>query len=172
VATFVLWRVTQSRANRRIVTLTSADRVEVFRIDGGNLYRPASEFVGDYPVLSASSITQPQSKDKLVRFLQPYLQSQSYQPDATGCNPQPGLAFRIWQGDSYLEVVMCFSCNTLMILDHHIAQHDFTSAWHDFSEDRPFLVQLAKQAFPQDTTVKSLDEKEPTIYDLAEHDVH
>jgi hypothetical protein len=147
------WRNRQRVDGRRAVSLSSADRVEVFRIDANDLKRPSTEYIGDYPVVATSAIMSHKSREQLIRFLQPYLQDQAYRPDETKCDPRPGLAFRIWQQKSFLEFTVCLSCNLLRIVDQR-------GGWHSFSEDRPFLVGLAKEAFRQDKIVQQLSEKE------------
>jgi hypothetical protein len=66
------------------------------------------------------------------------------------------------QNDSHLEVILCFSCNVLVVDGR-------SRKVYDFSVDRPLFVKLAKQAFPNDKLVQNLDVVDATARDLAEH---
>ena len=157
------WFLKKKNDAHKVSVITSADRVEVFRIDAYNSRRRTSEYIDVHPVISKSSITDTKSKKQLTQFLQPYFRDQSYRPDMTKCVPNPGLAFHVWQGENYLEIVMCISCELLTFGDQR--------GWRDFSEDRPLIVGIAKQAFPQDKVVQALSEKESTYSDYKfEHD--
>jgi hypothetical protein len=99
IAAFLFQSITKVHLNDddRVDRLTAAQRVEVFRVDGRNLKRSADEFIGEYPVISASSLTQHQSKVDLIRVLQPYFKNEVNRP-LPSCITSPGLALRIRSG--------------------------------------------------------------------------
>ena len=71
-----------------------------------------------------------------------------------------GVAFRVWDGDRALEVLICFKCNDLW---PHVVGESGTlqSEWLAFDPVRAELVALAKEAFPNDAKIQAIPEEHP-----------
>lgn len=137
--------------------LTSIDRVEICLIN--NRRQRAIEYIDEFPVNSKGSLTDSRSRENMLRFIQPYLNEPNYRTDIPKCDLQFGAAFRLWQHDKYVGIIACFNCNLLYVQSAHTGDRDF-------SPDRPLLVGMLKQAFPNDPLVQKLNAQEPDMNDL------
>ncbi len=70
---------------------------------------------------------------------------------------RPGVGYRVWRGDEAVEVVLCFSCDELLVLSPKGADGSVHRAAEDFDPARARLVALAKQEFPADQDIQSLN---------------
>jgi hypothetical protein len=78
---------------------------------------------------------------------------------AKGCKFSPGVVLRFRDGKEHVDVLLCFSCDELRVLtvdaDGKVT-HDRTE---DFDPARPTLVELVKEAFPDDAVIQGLKAK-------------
>jgi RNA polymerase sigma-70 factor, ECF subfamily len=71
------------------------------------------------------------------------------------CKFNPGVAFRLWSDQQYVDVLVCFSCDELRVVSYDekgIAKRSN----EDCDAARPPLLALAKAAFPQDDKIQAL----------------
>ena len=80
----------------------------------------------------------------------------SYRFDrAKGCIFDPGVAFRVWSGDEHADLLLCFSCDEFILFLPE-ADGNTRRVGEDFEDNRAAFVRLAKDAFPQDPLIQSL----------------
>jgi hypothetical protein len=80
----------------------------------------------------------------------------SYRFDrAKGCIFDPGVGFRVWRGDEYVDLLLCFSCDEFRLVLPK-ASGKAGGVGEDFEDNRAAFVALARQAFPQDPLIQAL----------------
>ncbi len=67
----------------------------------------------------------------------------------------PGIGYRVWNGDRYVDVLICFECGNLTCGPP--GQHGPTRSFLN-SPRRRDLVRLAKEAFPDDKEIQALED--------------
>lgn len=147
------WRVAQLYGGPTSMdVLRSPQRVEAFRLDPSNPPSPAlagAPRLGDFAVTAGPVAVDAASAQELTSVL---LDADTYDwLRAKGCDFQPGVGLRFVKEASRVEVVLCFSCDELMIFRHgqRVGMEDFDAA-------RPRLVAVAKRLFPQDAKIQAL----------------
>lgn len=90
-----------------------------------------------------------QGKKFAARLAALLLDEKTYSAEGKFCEPNPGVAFRLWKGKQHVDVTLCFECNMLQV----------NSVGGDFDHVRPALVTLAKEAFPDDAKIQKLQEQ-------------
>lgn len=131
-----------------ISVLKGAERVEVFRLDQSRFPRGESL---EFPGFAVLSIGKVQGKKFAARLAAVLLDEKTYNAEGKFCEPNPGIAFRLWQDKQHVDVTLCFECNVLRV----------NSVAGDFDLVRPALVTLAKEAFPDDPRIQQLRERPP-----------
>jgi len=66
----------------------------------------------------------------------------------------PHVAFRVWNGNAYADVLICFHCSNVQIRFSD-GQRDIGTS--TFNLRHPSFVDLAQMAFPEDTSIQSLN---------------
>ena len=79
-----------------------------------------------------------------------------YFEGAKGCEFVAGVAFRVHGKGEPVDVVLCFSCNELVVYVADPETKETARKREDFDDARPALVKLAKEAFPDDRVIQSL----------------
>lgn len=81
------------------------------------------------------------------------------------CYFDPAVAFRIWKHTEFVDTIICFHCNQLVVLENNPqAPHRNIGGWlegrfyvaGDFDVARPQLLTLAKEALPDDPQMQAL----------------
>jgi hypothetical protein len=142
-----------------MTVLAGATRVEVFRTDGTNgpndeKPRAAGEArIGGYLVTARGPDQGPEFAARLADVL---LDGRSYSAARMACY-WPGVAFRVWSGEEWVEVLVCFHCDNLYCgpATDNVPR---TASFHS-TPARARLVRLAREAFPDDKEVQRLKEE-------------
>lgn len=137
--------------------LRGATKVEVFRVSSGELDekpKPGDSTIGGYRVLSHG---KNQGSDFAVKLANVLTDRKTYTNNRAACF-NPGVAFRVWKGDSAVDIIICFHCSNFYFgppTDHPHVTASFLG-----SPNRRLLVQLAKEAFPDDKDIQKINEEE------------
>ncbi|MES2794301.1 MAG: hypothetical protein V4719_32100 [Planctomycetota bacterium] len=110
--------------------------------------------IGYYPILATG---REQGAD-FARRLSKVLLSSGVTQNQKKCGLEPGVAYRLWNGNRAVEVLICFKCDVLW---PHVMGSNVASPhreWQDFDSVRAELLALAKEAFPQDAEIQELRE--------------
>lgn len=84
------------------------------------------------------------------------------------CFMEPGVGIRVWRGRQFVDVLLCFSCNQVAVMEHNPAVPETeVGGWiegrcyvaGDFDLVRPELAALAKQALPNDADIQSISSR-------------
>ena len=137
--------------------LENADRVEVYRIDGrdmadGNPKPKDGKTIDGFPVIS-------QGKDQGKEFakkLGDILSDKQMHGNTSKCF-WPGVAFRVWRGEDRVDVLICFMCDNFYCGPP--AEKPKEVGGFDDTPLRSRLLQLAKEAFPDDKDIQALQDK-------------
>ena len=148
--------VTRFVGARAADTLAGATRVEVFRVSAQRAQEGAKG-VGGYRIVT----TGPEQGEAFARRLSAVLlDEKTYRFDTSkvgGFVPMVGL--RAWKGDRWVEVLLSFANDELVVLSPTAKGDAVRSAQEDFDNARATLVELAKAALPGDKEVQALAEK-------------
>ena len=147
-------RVVQFLGERAAGTLSGATRVEVFRVSPKRAEEGEPD-VGGYEITAGG---KEQGQPFAKRLAGVLLDERTYRFDANkvgGFTPMVGL--RVWKGDEAVEVLLSFATDELVVLSTNPADKSTRSAQEDFDAARGALVELAKEALPQDRDVQALD---------------
>lgn len=140
--------------------LAGATKVEVFRIDGhidrpdATPIKPGDPTVGGYAILARGKDQGQEFAAKLRNIL---TDSKTYSDTFAHCF-WPGVAFRVWKGEDSVDVIICFTCGNFYLgppTDKRVMEN----ASFFKSPNRGRLVQLAKDAFPEDKEVQALKDE-------------
>jgi hypothetical protein len=140
--------------------LAGATKVEVFRIDGGwdesgghdpKAVGPGEPSVGGYAITVHGSDQGPTFAAKLNEVLS---DPKTYTDQFAKCF-WPAVAFRVWKGEEFVDVVICFKCHNFYIgplTDKPVMENGSFSGSRNASR----LLRLAKEAFPDDKEIHEL----------------
>ena len=133
-----------------IAFFSKATRVEVFQI---RLPRQFPEFtmpkIDNYLLVSQGKTQGKWFASRLAACLQ---DDHLYQGSGSLCF-NPRVAFRVWNGNVYADVAICFHCQKFSIHFSDGRPNVYASTWN---YSHPSLVDLAKIALPDDLEVQSL----------------
>ena len=127
-------------------------RVEVFRVSSEQAGPSDAAKIGGYPILGTGKEQGPEFAARLSKVLR----SDGVTPNRKKCGLQPGVAYRLWNGNKAVEVLVCFKCDVLwphVVGEEGVPPHH---EWKDFDPVRPELLALTKEAFPEDAEIQSL----------------
>src|SRR5262249_278737 len=142
----------KSLGRQTVDILSGATKVEVFRIDGKGDRQPKpgeAAMLGN-PVTARGKDQDEAFAKKLADVL---LDDRTYTEEWAKCF-RPGVAFRVWRGSDSVKVLVCFQCDNF----YCGPPADRNATFHG-SPQRPRLVRLAKEAFPEDPEIQALAEK-------------
>ena len=145
-------------ARRPLPSLRAGDRVETFRIGVTPAFgQPApTEQIDDRP-LSATGPSQDKAfAAKFVALLQ---DPRLYAVPRDRCLFHPGIVYRLWNGRSRVDCLLCFRCDDILILTRDAAGHVVHTEFANFAPLRPTLLALVKQTFPTDQEIQGLPVK-------------
>ena len=138
--------------------LAGATKVEVFRIDCRNdspdptPIKPSDPTVGGYAILARGKDQGREFAAKLTDIL---ADNKTYTDRFANCF-WPGVAFRVWKGEESIDMIICFKCGNFYVgppTDKRVMEN----ASFNGSPNTGRLVQLAKEAFPDDEEVQALN---------------
>ncbi|MCK6471503.1 MAG: hypothetical protein L6R28_07135 [Planctomycetes bacterium] len=142
-----------------VEVLKAPEKVECFRIDGKNHLTPeqqakveeATKRIRGYAITAQGKDQDAAFGGKIAAVL---FDEKTYNfEEAKGCDPVPGVAFRVWKGKASVDVILCFECSILIVATGDKEAH---SKSENFDNARAALVALAKSAFPDDKTIQGL----------------
>jgi hypothetical protein len=140
--------------------LAGATKVEVYRIDGRNdppdpkPIAPSDATVGGYAILARGKDQGKEFARKLADIL---LDDKTYSDTFAACF-WPGVAFRVFKEQDCVDVVICFQCQNFYLgppTDRQVME----TASFGGTPATAKLVQLAKEAFPEDAEIQTLEGK-------------
>src|SRR5262245_51307271 len=106
---YFVWKSPLDRRTRDI--LAGADRVEGFRIDGGDVGRepqpPGESGLDGFRVIARGKEQGKEFTDRLAEILS---DRKTHTSNWAMCY-WPGVAFRVWKGDECVDVLICFKCD-------------------------------------------------------------
>lgn len=142
--------------------LNGADRVETFRLQGGDEDLDASKtlaaayaaprYVEDHFVIG-NGATQGRA---FAGALRAALAQGTSAPDFAQCF-MPGVGFRAWRGKAHTDICVCFTCQGVEIITKDAKQTVLHQSLTELGASRPALLALSKQAFPQDKQLAALE---------------
>jgi hypothetical protein len=145
--------------------LAGADRVETFRLAGGDF----DEAVNNAPAGQKETATRPiatlddytvlrkgASHDKIVAAdLNAALAQSKHLSMMTQCF-DPIVGFRVWKGQAHTDLCVCFLCSGVEIVTENTRHKEVFHQRAELGESRPAFLALARQAFPQDKKIAAL----------------
>jgi hypothetical protein len=147
-------RVVRYLGSRAAEILARASRVEVFRV----VDKRAGEnqkSVGGYVVTGAGTEIGAPASRRLADLL---LDEKSYRFDHStvgGFTPLVGL--RLWDGERSVEVLLSFATDEVVVFSRNPDDASVRSAQADVLPARGVLVELVKQALPDDKPVQAIE---------------
>jgi hypothetical protein len=157
-------------SDRGVEILRNPTRVEVYRILSGPEARDAKvagaattrpttvpSEIGGFPVISRGPDRDAAFGQRLATV---FLDAESFDFDsAKGCEFAPGVAFRVHSGTTYLDLLLCFSCDEFQVLvAAAMADGKPHRGMEDTDRARAALVRLAKEALRDDAVIAGLKE--------------
>ena len=129
--------------------LTNAERIETFRIK--------EKDDGKVEVLAKGAIWKDEKAKAVTAIL---LDEKSYEWERKKlCDPQPGVMFKFYKGESSVEARLCFECDMVVFKALDAKGKEVAIAVNDDDPARPKLVKLAKEALPDDKIIQALKEQ-------------
>lgn len=153
-----LFEVEKSQA---AAILAAGEKVEAFRIQP--LLKPQMR-LEDYPIVSRADNL---NRDFATRLASLLLDPKSYVVPGRGvktCLFQPRVAFRVWKGSKFADVLICFDCQQLMVVesDPEVPERflgDKSARFRvggDFDPVVAEITRLAREAFPGDRSLEEI----------------
>jgi RNA polymerase sigma-70 factor, ECF subfamily len=136
---------------RIIAQTTKVDiyRIESFQQKVSNVLRDS---IDNFPIIAVSTEATDEARTLLPQIL---FNHATYDfRTAKGCEFMPGVAFRIWSGQQHVDVLVCFSCDELSVVNYE--KSEVIRSREDCDAARPQLLALAKAAFPHDEKIQAL----------------
>lgn len=132
-----------------------AEKIETFRIREDFATQAQREKSRDKRIAGRLLLGQGKNltKQQQTSLQKLVLSDSSYEwKIAKGCEPTPGVVFRIHHKDRYVDIVVCFECRMWGFVKPGGGQEK----WEDFDPVAQQLVKLAKAAFPNDKVIQGL----------------
>lgn len=144
--------------------LDGADRVETFRLQGGDedetaaemtaLHGPHPQYLDEYTVIGNG----PTQGRAFAKALQTALVQGTSAPDGAQCF-MPGVGFRAWKGQAHTDICVCFTCQSVEIVTQDAKQTVLYRSLTELGASRPALLALSRQAFPQDKQLAAVPDQ-------------
>lgn len=132
---------------RFVWMLISTTRIQALRLSR-DTQETRGEHVGRYSVTSTKEL-DPASIAQIKAALLGVFNNRPYvQLSGKSCEPEPGIAFRVWSGTRSFDVLACLSCAMLAVSSD--PQQKIHRSWEDFDQQRPQVLDAAKRVFPHD----------------------
>jgi hypothetical protein len=144
--------------DQTVAVLSGATKVEVFRTDGANYIglikekdiKPDENRMGGFLVTAQG---KDQGKEFAARLAKILFDERTYSDTRANCF-WPGVAFRVWKEQEFIELLICFKCDNFYCGLPQERTMENASFWG--SPLRPELVRMAKEAFPDDKEIQEL----------------
>jgi hypothetical protein len=137
--------------HRTAAVFAGSDKVEVFRVDATQAQIRGEGKISGYPVIGRGPTQGPEFAAKLARIL---ADPETYSDYFKFCDFDPGVAFRVWKGDSRIDLIICFECNKFSIGP---PTQEMVGETSDFTfSGRSRFLRLAKEALPNDKVIQGL----------------
>lgn len=138
---------------RTVALLRTANRVEVFRVDGMNgpgdgKEQPGEDRLQCYLVIGRGPAQGEEFAGRLAAML---TDRHFYTKMSKGCF-WPGVAYRLHGPGGPVDVLVCFQCDNVAFSPHLGRSLTFFD-----SPLRPRLVELAKESLPADQVIQRLE---------------
>lgn len=139
----------------RVAILQQADRVETYRVK--NPFQTSLDDPGPRVAnLVWTAQGKPLTKPQIAELQNLVLSDSSYEWEvAKGCEPAPGVVFRVFRKKEYVDVVVCFDCE-MWAFGLNTQDNESAELWEDFDPVVKPLAALAKAAFPDDEVIQGL----------------
>jgi len=132
--------------------ISSATSIETYRVKRTGSF--GDERIGDYHIVGKGLNPNRETAKHLKAIFTSHLHNKANPMGQKGCAPpEPGVAIRFIQGDTFVDILLCFQCYDLMVMN------DTSSEWRDFNfpeADRDALIKVAKALFPDDTDIQKI----------------
>lgn len=142
--------------DKTVAILSGATKVEVFRLDGTNYLESEKETKPNEKRMGGFLVTaqrKDQDKDFAAKLTNILFDERTYSKTFAKCF-WPGVAFRVWKDQTFIEVLICFKCDNFYCGPPQERTLENASFWG--SPVRSDLVGLAKKAFPDDKEIQAL----------------
>jgi len=127
--------------------LNGVEHVDVFRV------KPTRDAL---QVLANGAVWKDEKARQVASL---FLNEKSYEWERKKlCDPMPGVLFKLYKGDEYLEAALCFECDMVTFRVIDAKGKAIATLTNDFDPSRAQLVKWAKEALPNDAVVKALKE--------------
>lgn len=139
-----------------VAVVEAADKVESFRIredfaTAKDKQSPDTKRIAGRLLLGKGKPLSAKHRDQLKQLV---LSDSSYLFEvAKGCEPVPGVIFRLHHKDRYVDVVLCYECK----MWGFAASGGKREKWEDFDPVARQLIKLAQVAFPDDKVIQELE---------------
>lgn len=165
------WRKQAKQFNKNKASAAAlfagADRVQVFRLfpQSGRQEKAQGTLLGNVPFYAKGKEQGAAFASRLGALV---LAPKSYMlpgQSTSQCDIEPGVAFRVWRGKQFGDVIVCFECDQLAVLENNPKIPENTiGGWltgrfvvaGGFNPIRPQLLALAKEALPDSPEVQKL----------------
>jgi len=141
--------------SENLAVVNAATHVEAFRVSlqpaAGPTSQPWLKDAG-WQLLSGPAVLNDNQRTRLRGILND-VNTYDFRM-AKACMFHPDVAFRFTSGARDVSIVLCFTCDELMIRANGAA-----TGVEDFDSQRPALLRLAKELFPYDVYVQQLGER-------------
>jgi hypothetical protein len=162
-------RVRELWSEAAVAVLQNPTRVEVYRVlsraEGGSVpaTRPAETRpttgqtrIDIWPVIGRSAEQDAAFARRLSAVL---LDDKSFRWNvAKACTFEPAVVFRVYSGEAYVDVALCFGCEEVMVMVPPADGRPAHRNVEDFDHVRTALVRLTKEAVPNDPFIAALAE--------------
>jgi hypothetical protein len=135
--------------------MVGANRIEVYRVNG-KIDDPIAEGVPNidgFPILARGKDLGPEFAAKLTKVL---IDESSYSDNFVKCF-WPGVAYRACYANTRVDVVICFDCENFYLgPPRNEREHVWETATFRDTPARKILIDLAKEALPDDPDIQAL----------------
>jgi hypothetical protein len=140
-------------------TLKGATRVETFRIIDTRLHPAPRHQIGKLEGLPVVAKGRDQGQEFASKLSDLLLDGRLYFHGVDCWDVDPGVAYRLRDGESSVTVIVCFDCDHLRVVVRDARGrlvHEGGSYFHDPYNRPDVLRELAKGAFPADPAIQKL----------------
>jgi hypothetical protein len=148
--------VTKHLDEKTVAVLAGATKVEAFRLESAGPANAGIQSQRQFDGFAVKAQGKDQGPALAKKLADVLLDEKTYSTTFAACFT-PGVAFRVWNGDACVDVVICFLCQNFYCGPP--TENARENASFADTPARAALVRLAKEAFPDDKEVQGLEEK-------------
>lgn len=134
----------------RAELFNGATKVEAFRLFSLHRKKPIGK-LGRDPYFSKVSVRKSHFAKHLGAIV---LKSKQF---SKSCIFEPAVNFRVWKNQQFVDTIICFHCAELFVTQSDAKRRNVPVTGGDFDTVRPQLLALTKEAFPNDSSIQSID---------------